>query len=204
MGSMMTAPCRALSNEPFRLGDTIVTSFHISDCAAGGSFLSSRSEIWAATLDEPSPQPVLLAGAEGVVYNEPEFAQAGEKAWVYYTAYAVGENPFTASYELWRRDVLAGTSPLPDSDGDSLPDAYETGTGVFASPTDTGTDPFNPDTDGDGVNDGLEVAQGTDPTDAADVPRLPVAAAWCALALGLVSILAVRRWLTHSGPSSAG
>ena len=45
----------------------------------------------------------------------------------------------------------------PDTDGDGIPDRFETGTGVFVSPTDTGTSPTNPDTDGDGLNDGPEV-----------------------------------------------
>lgn len=44
-----------------------------------------------------------------------------------------------------------------DSDGDRLDDCYETNTGVFVSPTDTGTDPFNADTDGDSIKDGDEV-----------------------------------------------
>jgi uncharacterized repeat protein (TIGR03806 family) len=52
-----------------------------------------------------------------------------------------------------------------DDDGDGLPDAYETNTGVFVGPTDTGTDPLDADTDGDGITDGEEVSAGTDPTD---------------------------------------
>ncbi|NBS07774.1 MAG: hypothetical protein EBS69_10455, partial [Verrucomicrobia bacterium] len=42
-----------------------------------------------------------------------------------------------------------------DSDGDGLSDAVETGTGIYVSPTDTGTDPNNTDTDGDGISDGV-------------------------------------------------
>ncbi len=44
-----------------------------------------------------------------------------------------------------------------DSDNDRLDDCYETNTGVYVSPTNTGTDPSNPDTDGDNINDGDEV-----------------------------------------------
>ena len=51
----------------------------------------------------------------------------------------------------------------PDGDGDGLPDAAETGTGVFVSPEDVGSNPFDPDTDGDGFDDGVEVASGSDP-----------------------------------------
>jgi hypothetical protein len=51
-----------------------------------------------------------------------------------------------------------------DSDGDGLSDAVETGTGIYVSPTDTGTDPNNTDTDRDGINDGVEVSTlGTNP-----------------------------------------
>lgn len=44
-----------------------------------------------------------------------------------------------------------------DSDSDRLDNCHETNTGVYVSPTDTGTDPNNPDTDGDGIKDGDEV-----------------------------------------------
>ncbi|MBW1691920.1 MAG: right-handed parallel beta-helix repeat-containing protein, partial [Deltaproteobacteria bacterium] len=55
---------------------------------------------------------------------------------------------------------------LPDTDGDGLQDSYETNTGTYVSPTDTGTDPANPDTDGDGLEDGAEViTYSTDPND---------------------------------------
>ena len=45
----------------------------------------------------------------------------------------------------------------PDTDGDGISDIYETGTGIYVSPEDTGTSPTNPDTDGDGLTDGQEV-----------------------------------------------
>jgi hypothetical protein len=57
-----------------------------------------------------------------------------------------------------------------DSDGDGLPDAVETNTGVFVSPTDTGSDPFDADSDDDGINDGDEVANQTDPNDPLSPP----------------------------------
>jgi hypothetical protein len=64
-------------------------------------------------------------------------------------------------------------SELPDTDGDGLSDSVETNTGVYVSPSDTGTNPNNADTDGDGVNDGDEVSNGTDPNEAPG-PQLPV------------------------------
>lgn len=45
-----------------------------------------------------------------------------------------------------------------DTDGDGIRDAYETDTGVYVSPTNTGTDPNKADTDGDGLTDGVETA----------------------------------------------
>lgn len=44
-----------------------------------------------------------------------------------------------------------------DTDGDGILDRFETGTGIYVSPTDTGTSPTQSDTDGDGLTDGQEV-----------------------------------------------
>jgi hypothetical protein len=52
-----------------------------------------------------------------------------------------------------------------DDDGDGLLDVYETDTGTYVSPTNTGTDPLDSDSDDDGLLDGPEVALGTDPND---------------------------------------
>lgn len=65
-------------------------------------------------------------------------------------------------------ELEAGTLPSnKDTDRDGLDDGAEIAT--------HGTDPLNADTDGDGVSDGAEVATGTDPTDAASVPKPPAA-----------------------------
>ncbi len=50
-----------------------------------------------------------------------------------------------------------------DIDGDGISDLYESNTGTYVSPTDTGTDPNNSDSDRDGLSDGDEVGLGTDP-----------------------------------------
>ena len=60
------------------------------------------------------------------------------------------------------------TPPAVDDDHDGLANEVETNTGVYVNPSNTGTDPLNPDTDGDGVNDGLEVRFGSDPNNPAD------------------------------------
>ncbi len=46
----------------------------------------------------------------------------------------------------------------PDSDGDGILDRFETGTGIYVSPEDTGTNRTNSDSDFDGLYDGEEVA----------------------------------------------
>lgn len=55
---------------------------------------------------------------------------------------------------------IPGDACDPDDDNDGLPDDVETNTGIFVSPSDTGTDPFNADTDGDGLSDYQETNTG--------------------------------------------
>jgi hypothetical protein len=67
-----------------------------------------------------------------------------------------------------------------DDDNDGLLDTVETGTGIYVSPTNTGTNPLDTDTDDDARPDGLEVANGWDPNNPlspgpAPVPALPLA-----------------------------
>ncbi|MBX3286341.1 MAG: hypothetical protein KF703_13415, partial [Actinobacteria bacterium] len=73
-----------------------------------------------------------------------------------------GSNQESGSLSAWIYPLGAsGTqkgcvAPI-DSDGDRLPDAFETGTGVYANIANTGTSATNPDTDADGISDGDEV-----------------------------------------------
>jgi len=61
-----------------------------------------------------------------------------------------------------------------DTDSDGLDDSVETGTGVYVSPTNTGTDPAVTDSDGDGAGDWYEVsASFTDPNVSGDKPNIP-------------------------------
>jgi len=82
---------------------------------------------------------------------------------------------------IWNSEdaPLASPPAQADSDQDLLEDDVETDTGIFVDPSDTGTDPNDPDTDGDGVMDGIEVALGNDPNNALDFPTgLPLAVVW--------------------------
>jgi hypothetical protein len=65
---------------------------------------------------------------------------------------------------------------LPDRDRDGIPDAYETGTGVYLDPTHTGTRPDRPDSDGDGASDWQECVAGTNPNVGGDALQLEVLA----------------------------
>jgi len=60
-----------------------------------------------------------------------------------------------------------------DDDNDGLDDTVETNTGIYVSPSDTGSNPFDADTDGDGFSDGTEVTAGTNPNDPNSNPGVP-------------------------------
>ena len=64
----------------------------------------------------------------------------------------------------------SGERVAVDRDVDNLVNGVETNTGVFVSASDTGSDPANSDSDGDGFDDGVEVAAGTDPNNPASRP----------------------------------
>ena len=52
---------------------------------------------------------------------------------------------------------VTGLDPAADGDGDGLANGVETGTGVFVSASNTGTNPYLADSDADGFSDGAEV-----------------------------------------------
>jgi DNA-binding beta-propeller fold protein YncE len=66
-----------------------------------------------------------------------------------------------------------------DDDNDGLLDTVETNTGIYVSPTNTGSNPLDADSDNDGINDGAEVAGGSNPNDPlspgpSQLPALPL------------------------------
>lgn len=76
------------------------------------------------------------------------------------------------------QEFQRGSSPLSvDTDGDGLPDAVETNTGVFVNASDTGTNPQVYNSDADGANDAVEVLLGSNPVDTASSP-LQLAHRW--------------------------
>jgi autotransporter-associated beta strand protein len=69
---------------------------------------------------------------------------------------------------------LTTQASAQDTDADGLPNSVETNTGTYVSPSNTGTNPNNPDTDGDGAGDWYEVfASLTNPTNASSKPNVP-------------------------------
>jgi hypothetical protein len=71
------------------------------------------------------------------------------------------ENPLQENFD----GDSQGDACDDDDDNDGLLDIHETDTRVYVSPTNTGTDPLDPDTDDDGLTDSDEVGFGTDPND---------------------------------------
>jgi len=91
----------------------------------------------------------------------------------------------------------------PDDDNDGILDIYETNTGVYVSPTNTGTNPLNADTDHDGIPDGVEVANGWNPNDPNSPPKtIPLLPFWGTLLLIGAVLFAASRLLRRGGPST--
>ena len=93
-----------------------------------------------------------------------------------------------------------------DDDNDGLLDSVETGTGVYLSPSNTGSNPFDTDSDDDGRLDGVEVANGWNPNDplSPGPPPVPALPLWGRLLLvGGVLLLGVRLLRRRGGPARA-
>ena len=93
-----------------------------------------------------------------------------------------------------------------DDDNDGLLDSVETDTGVYHSPTDTGSDPILFDSDADGFSDGAEVLAGFDPNDPNSNPNGPQTVPSLSLAsrgtLALIlALAAIRRVARYTKPS---
>ena len=95
---------------------------------------------------------------------------------------------------------LQGDACDADDDNDTLLDAYEDGSGIFLSATQTGSNPLLSDTDGDGFDDDVEVAAGSNPNSAFSTPvaELPSLRWPGLLLLGLLLLVASRRTLVRA------
>lgn len=90
------------------------------------------------------------------------------------------------------------TNPtLADTDKDGLSDLVETSLTAYTSPTDTGSNPIDPDTDLDGARDGFEVDQGSDPCMASSRPALPAGFAVVRVTDDLSTGIDVSKYYTH-------
>ena len=88
-----------------------------------------------------------------------------------------------------------------DDDNDGLLDTVETDTGVYVSPTNTGSDPLDADTDDDGAPDGTDPNPVDPSIPGVEIPLLPF---WGTLLLiGAVLFLASRMLRKRGGPASA-
>jgi len=94
------------------------------------------------------------------------------------------------------------TFESPDVDGDGILNIHETNTGVYGSPTDTGTDPLDPDSDGDGASDGIELARGSEPNDPGSLPPAPPVPVGGVASL--VALAAALAWSAQRALRSAG
>lgn len=71
--------------------------------------------------------------------------------------------PTKTYYAAFKVDIVQ----TPDGDGDRIADQFETGTGIYISPVNTGTDPEKADSDGDTLDDWTEITKHlTDPNKA--------------------------------------
>jgi len=104
---------------------------------------------------------------EGKYWTEPVLDEVSEKDLISYEVPAEVLEPLKVYY--WRVRFKDSTGVWGnwsdetsfaiglDTDADGLCDSVETNTGVYVTPTNTGTNPRNPDSDGDGLTDGEEV-----------------------------------------------
>jgi hypothetical protein len=160
-----------------------------SDAAQEGQWQWITGEIWSFARWEPG-EPNNEGGTEDylMLYGNPEQTWNDGNTWGsqnYFLEFGYPTDPFKADTDgdgyNDKVETDAKTDPNnpasfpvpPDTDGDGIPDASETNTGVYVSPTDTGTDPNNADTDGDGLSDSVETATGTyvSPTDTGTDPN---------------------------------
>ncbi len=116
-----------------------------------GMFNASHIEALVVNIQMLDKNATFLGSFDNIRFNAPETP-----------------NPPESGYGIYD----SSNDSLPDSDRDGIADVYETGTGVYVSPTNTGTNPNLADTDGDGLSDRFEIIAGTNPNLAGDMFRI--------------------------------
>ncbi len=147
---------------------TVVKAVHVG----------TGAELASYTIDHTSPAGfafvlrVPLAFPQDGGSTAPGTAEVGDAVDLRVDGQTLVEGVPLSERGLIERVQYNGIS-MADSDGDGIPDLYETGTGSYGGKNDTGTNPNVRDSDGDGIWDGTEVAFGSDPTDAESVALFP-------------------------------
>lgn len=118
---------------------------------------NSKYEWWAGIMDESNVSSSPYIAIEMSVPN-------GGKYFLDYMGGTMHEGSITIfDKSIGHKLLVLETYSGEDTDGDGLADVVETDTGVYVDPSDTGTDPYNPDTDDDTIVDGWEVVLGDNP-----------------------------------------
>ncbi len=133
---------------------------HVGVASAYGTF-GQNGHLWEwfeSAFDGSNDDPSEVRGVRGGDLDSSEYFQRSDLR---------RADPPGGSYA---HIGLRIASLAKDTDGDGVPDPYETGTGAFISPNNTGTSPADPDTDDDGYLDGFEIAARFDPNSAASTP----------------------------------
>ena len=142
-GSIFPAYSGTGSDDCFISGNTFMNPkgfvIEAPESWLGGGLYSISNNYWGTTLVEDIPSLIYDSNDDlnlkGPIVYQPVLIEAASST-----------------------PVLA-QSYLNDTDGDGLYDYHETGTGIYVSKQNTGTDPNNIDSDGDGITDGIEVNQ---------------------------------------------
>ncbi|MGH9140777.1 MAG: beta strand repeat-containing protein, partial [Vicinamibacterales bacterium] len=145
-GTVTVSPLVTLSSTSAAPGTAITATLTNGLGGAGDFLVLALSTAGDATFVRLTP---LIAGATTRAWTFPLPRTAGTYEVRLFNA---GGMRLTTS-----APVAATGTACVDTDGDLVCDAYETNTGVYVSPINTGTNPNVADTDGDGINDGDEV-----------------------------------------------
>lgn len=141
-----------------RVGAVSVTTGSLPNGAVGSAYSQTvtasggtGSYTWSLTAGS-LPSGLSLGASTGTISGTPTTAGTSN-----FTVQASsGSRSATRALSITITQACTMSS-TPDTDGDRLPDCAETGTGVYTSTTNTGTDPNDADTDDDGISDGDEV-----------------------------------------------